>query len=209
MKTRSALAIAVAVTGITAAGISMPAHAAHISRAAFQDDMRKLWEDHVTWTRLYIVSAVAALPDKAATAERLLQNQTDIGNAVKGFYGDAAGTKLTALLKDHIVIATQLIDAAKAGDNAKKDDAGKRWHANADEIAVFLSGANPKNWPAAEMKAHMKDHLDLTTTEVVAQLQADWKGSIAAYDKVHGQILKMADMLSSGIVAQFPEKFGP
>ncbi|HYT31712.1 MAG TPA: hypothetical protein VEO37_03895 [Thermoanaerobaculia bacterium] len=178
--------------------------------AATKDDlrkgMRKLWEDHITWTRLYIVSATADLPDKDATAKRLLQNQTDIGNAIKPFYGDAAGNKLTALLKDHILIAVDIIDAAKKGDTAKKDEAVKRWTANADDIAAFLNRANPKNWPLAEMKKMMRDHLDLTTAELVGHLQKDWTADVAAYDKVHDQILKMADMLSDGIIKQFPSK---
>jgi hypothetical protein len=173
----------------------------------FRNAMRKLWEDHITWTRLYIVSAVADLPDKDATTKRLLQNQTDIGNAIKPFYGDAAGDKLTALLKDHILIAAELIDAAKAGDTAKKEDATKRWSANADDIASFLSGANPKNWPLAEMKSMMHEHLEVTTAEVVARLKKDWTADVSAYEKVHEQILKMADMLSSGIIEQFPARF--
>jgi hypothetical protein len=173
----------------------------------FRNAMRKLWEDHITWTRLYIVSAVADLPDKDATTKRLLQNQTDIGNAIKPFYGDAAGDKLTALLKDHILIAAELIDAAKAGDTAKKEDARKRWSANADDIASFLSGANPKNWPLAEMKSMMHEHLEVTTAEVVARLKKDWTADVSAYEKVHEQILKMADMLSSGIIEQFPASF--
>jgi hypothetical protein len=176
--------------------------------AAFHDGMRKLWEDHVTWTRLYIVIALADLPSKGATAQRLIQNQTDIGNAMRPFYGDVAGEKLTALLKDHILTAAALIDAAKAGDTIKQDDASKRWYANADEIASFLSGANPKNWPLPEMKSMMREHLDLTTVEVVSGLKKDWAADISAYDDVHGQILKMADMLSAGIVKQFPGKFG-
>jgi hypothetical protein len=173
----------------------------------FRNAMRKLWEDHITWTRLYIVSAVADLPDKDATTKRLLQNQTDIGNAIKPFYGDAAGDKLTALLKDHILIAAELIDAARAGDTAKKEDATKRWSANADDIASFLSGANPKNWPLAEMKSMMHEHLEVTTAEVVARLKKDWTADVSAYEKVHEQILKMADMLSSGIIEQFPASF--
>lgn len=187
--------------------LAIPVGALALSAPEFRGDMRKLWEDHVTWTRLYIVSAVADLPDKGAAAQRLLQNQVDIGNAVKPFYGDAAGAKLSALLKDHILIAVELIDAAKAGDAAKKDAAAKRWDANADDIATFLSGANPKHWPLAEMKKMMHDHLALTTTEVVSRLQKNWAADIAAYDKVHEQILKMADMLSSGIISQFPDKF--
>lgn len=180
---------------------------ARIDRSALRGDMRKLWEDHITWTRLYIVSATASLPDKDATAQRLLRNQADIGNAIKPFYGEAAGTKLTALLKDHITIAVEIIDAAMKGDAARKDDAVKRWSVNADDIAAFLSGANPSNWPAADMKKMMRDHLDLTTAELVAHLQKNWAADVQAYDNVHDEILRMSDMLSDGIARQFPTKF--
>jgi hypothetical protein len=177
------------------------------SAIAFHDAMRKLWEDHVTWTRLFVVSALADLPDKGPTTDRLLRNQADIGNAIKPFYGDAAGEKLTALLREHIIVAAEVVAAASANDKAKLDDATKRWSANADEIASFLSGANSKNWPLPDMKSMMHGHLGLTTAEVVARLNADWTGDIAAYDKVHEQILEMADMLSTGISSQFPTKF--
>lgn len=183
------------------------AHTPSTNRMEFRDAMRKLWEDHVTWTRLFVVSALADLPDKGATTERLLKNQSDIGNAIKPFYGDAAGDKLTALLKEHITTAAELVAAARANDKAKQDDATKRWYANADEIALFLSGANPKHWPEGEMKMMMREHLNLTTAEVVARLQSDWAADIAAYERIHEQILKMADMLSDGIMAQFASRF--
>ena len=178
-----------------------------MKQADFRNAMRKLWEDHITWTRLFLVSAVADLPDKGPTTQRLLQNQADIGNAIKSFYGDAAGDKLAALLKDHILTAADLIAAAKANESAKMEDAKKRWYANADEIAAFLSSANPKNWPLADLKTMLHEHLDLTTGEVVARLKGDWAADIAAYDKIHEQILNMADVLSTGIIKQFPKKF--
>jgi hypothetical protein len=164
-------------------------------------------EDHITWTRLYIVSAAADLPDKSATADRLLQNQADIGNAIKPFYGEAAGEQLTKLLRDHILIAAELIDAAKSGDTEAFDAANTRWYANADEIAAFLNSANPENWPLDEMKAMMHSHLDLTLKEAAAHLNGDYAADIAAYDEIHAQILEMADMLSAGIIDQFPKAF--
>lgn len=141
-------------------------------RVAFHDAMRKLWEDHITWTRVFITSAAGDLPDKATATDRLLQNQLDIGNAIKPYYGNAAGDKLTALLKEHITTAADVVAAAKANDSAKLADANKRWFANADQIADFLSGANPKNWPPAEMRSMMHDHLNLTTKEAVARLHS-------------------------------------
>ena len=172
-----------------------------------RDAMRTLWDDHVVWTRLFIVSTLGDLPDAQATTERLLQNQVDIGNAIKPYYGEAAGTKLTGLLREHILIAADIVKGAKAGDTVKVDAAKAKWTANADEIAAFLSGANAKNWPAAEMKTMMHDHLAATTTELEMRLKKDWKGDIAAFDRVEEQIMRMADMLSEGIIKQFPDKF--
>jgi hypothetical protein len=174
---------------------------------ALQDAMRKLWEDHIIWTRVFIISAAADLPDKAAATDRLLQNQVDIGNAIKPYYGEAAEDQLTGLLKEHITTAAEIVTAAKVGDKAKQDDATKRWFVNADQIADFLSKANPKSWPQAEMRKMMRDHLNLTTEEVVARLQGNWVADIAAFDKVHEQILHMADMLTEGIVKQHAAKF--
>jgi hypothetical protein len=199
---RTALLAAVAVAALPA-----PSHAAG-KADELRAGMRKQWEDHVVWTRLFIVSALGDLPDKAATTDRLLKNQVDIGNAIKPYYGEAAGTKLSALLKDHILIAADIVTAAKAGDTAKVDSSKVRWVANADEIAAFLSAANPRHWPAADMKAMMREHLDLTTAELTARLKKDWAGDVAAYEKIHAQILHMADMLADGIVRQHPAKVG-
>jgi len=174
---------------------------------SFHDAMRKLWEDHITWTRLVIVSTFNDLPDLVPTVERLLQNQDDIGDAIKPFYGDEAGEQLTALLTDHILIAAEILQAAKNGNTAALEDAVERWYANADDIAVFLNAANPKHWPLEEMKAMMREHLDLTLEEATTYLSGDHEASIAAYDEVHLQALEMADMLSAGIIKQFPKKF--
>jgi len=169
-------------------------------------NMRKLWEDHVTWTRNVICCLTDGLPGADQAVTRLLKNQDDIGNAVKPLYGEAAGNKLTALLHDHIVIAADVVKAAKAGDNATLDASNKKWFANADEISTFLSKANP-NWKEDDMKKMMHEHLKLTTDEAVARIKKDYDADIAAYDKVHNEILEMSDMLTDGIVKQFPDKF--
>ena len=172
-----------------------------------RQDMRKLWEDHVTWTRLAVISLTTDSPDTEATVARLLKNQADIGNAIKPFYGPAAGKQLTALLREHIVIAADLIAVARKGDQEGIAAEQARWTANADQIATLLSKANPRSWKLGAMKAMMHDHLRLTTNEVVARLQKNWAADVRAYDRIHVQILHMADMLSAGLVEQFPARF--
>jgi hypothetical protein len=174
---------------------------------ALRTDMRKLWEDHITWTRLAIISLESGTPDTEATVGRLLQNQTDIGNAVKPFYGNAAGDELTRQLRSHILIAADVIAAAKAGDSVKLADAQARWVENADDIAKVLNSVNPRYWKLPVLKAEMHMHLDLTTEEAVARLKGDWAGDVAAYDKVHEHILHMSDLLADGLIKQFPKRF--
>jgi hypothetical protein len=204
---RVVVATVLLATAAIAAGPVIASDKIPLREVVFRSEMRRLWEDHITWTRLFIVSAVAGLPDTGPTAERLLQNQADIGNAIKPFYGEAAGDQLTALLRDHILIAADLVTAAKAGDTAAFEAAHARWYANADDIAAFLASANPHHWPQAEMAAMMREHLDLTLQEAGARLSGDWEADIAAYDAIHLQALQMADMLSDGIISQFPRAF--
>ena len=186
-----------------AAAVSTP----RVARSDFQDQMRKLWEDHITWTRLSIVTFADESPGFGATADRLLQNQSDIGDAIAPFYGRAAGDQLTAMLRDHITIAVELLSAVRAEDTEAFDGARTRWYANGNDIADFLSAANPRSWPDDLMRADMKQHLDQTLAQVAHELNAECTASVADYEVLHTHILMMADRLSDGIIAQFPSRF--
>lgn len=209
-KTTAIALVAVALLGTVALATTIgQADAARdkSSALAFHDQMRKLWEDHITWTRLVIISIANGLPDTGSTVDRLFQNQVDIGNAVKPFYGEAAGNQLTSLLHDHIAIAAEILTDAKSGNQTALNDALARWYANANDIATFLHNANPKHWPLDMLQSMMKSHLDLTLAEAVAYLQGNYDDSVKGYEQVHLEILSMADTLSSGIIAQFPHAF--
>jgi hypothetical protein len=186
-----------------------PHHATGLThkQVALRNDMRRLWEDHITWTRLAIISLTTSSPDTEATVGRLLKNQSDIGNAVKPFYGAAAGNELTKQLRAHILIAADVIAAAKAGDSTKLADAQARWAKNGDDIAAVLHSVNPRHWKLARMKAELRTHLQLTTEEAVARLQGNWNGDVAAYEKIHRHALHLSDLLSTGLIKQFPRRF--
>ncbi|HLZ44131.1 MAG TPA: hypothetical protein VKQ05_00455 [Gemmatimonadales bacterium] len=238
-----------------------------VGRQAFRDRMRELWTEHVAYTRNYIVSASAGIGDTAEVAQRLLRNQDEIGEAIKPYYGDAAGTQLASLLRNHIQLAAKTLAAAKgsstamagmntqdtagqympsrAGDtvsartdttgvsrpNAQYPTANGRMNdtsrarqaarvdstslnqaiaalkANGDSIADFLSKANPRGFNQEMLRSAIQMHLTLLLKEATAELKKDWSGSISAYDESQNQILQMADMLSDGIMKQFPSRF--
>jgi hypothetical protein len=168
--------------------------------------LRKLWSDHVIWTRSYIVAAAAGSPDADAAAGRLLRNQDDIGAAIVPYYGQAAGDKLTELLKQHIMIAVDLVAAAKDGDDSAFATHDARWTANIGEIAAFLASANP-NWPEKDVLDLLALHLKLTKDEAVARLTGDWTADVNAFDDIFTEIVVLADALHDGLAAQFPDRF--
>jgi hypothetical protein len=169
-------------------------------------DMQELWIEHAWWTRSVIVSSIDGLKDQEAVLNRLLLNLVDIGNIIKPYYGEEAGTKLTALLREHILIAAKIVEAAKKGDQANLANFNKEWYRNADEIVAFLTSANP-NWDKKELTDMFHLHLKLTTDEVVARLKKDWQGDINSADLNENHLIHMADFLTNGIVKQFPKKF--
>lgn len=168
-------------------------------------NMRQLWSEHVMWTRNVILCMVDELPGTDQAVKRLLQNQIDIGDAIKTYYGDQAGIKLTDQLTNHINISMEVVKAAKAGNVTTLAEANKSWYANADEIAVFLYSINP-NWKYEDVKNMMNEHLTLTTNEAMQRINKNYDADIIAFNKVHQEILKMSDMITEGISKQFPSK---
>jgi hypothetical protein len=203
MKTRSTLLVLMMFLFVFG---TSPIQAQKANACDLQSSMRKLWEDHVQYTRYVIFNILDNLPGTTEQVNRLLQNQVDIGNAIKPYYGNAAGNQLTSLLHDHITIAADLLTALKNNSTAGVNTANAEWYANADAIAAFLASANP-NWPLSEMQTMMHTHLALTTQEALARKNMDYAADVTAYDAVHNEILQMSDMLSEGIVKQFPNMF--
>ena len=194
-----------AVPTITKSAINTSAVDISKTQTLYQD-MRKLWSDHVIWTREYVIASLDNRPEAPKVAERLLKNQEEIGNAIVPYYGKAAGDQLGALLKEHILVAVDLLDAAKTNNTTKFNDANTRWHKNAADLATFLSGANP-NWKTQEIVSMLNNHLNLTTQEAVAHLNKNYDEDIRLFDAIYNQIMGMSDEISAGIVKQYPEKF--
>jgi len=164
--------------------------------------LRMLWEQHDVWTRATISSIVFDLPELEYVVARLLRNPVDFANALRPFYGDRIAAKFQDLLRDHLVIAADLVRAAKAGDNKAAAEAERRWYANADEIAVFLGQINPF-WSQEQWRNMLRHHLALVKDQAVYMLTQNYEAAVAVYDDIELQSLGMADVMAEGIIRQF------
>ncbi|MEH7356928.1 acetylglutamate kinase [Neobacillus drentensis] len=171
-----------------------------------KSSMRLVWEQHVYWTRMTINSIAFNLPDLDFNTARLLRNATDMGNLLKPYYGNKIAAKFSSLIREHLVIAAEIVKAAKAGNQIAVAALERRWYANGEEIAEFLNRINPFI-SLNEFREMFFEHLALTTKEAVFILQGDFKSSIAVFDKIELEALQMADTITNGIVEQFPKKF--
>ena len=194
------------MAGLIAPASAAPLAAKKTSRLAYHDEWRKLWEDHITWTRVVIMGILDELPGTNTYVERLLQNYEDMEEALAPYYGDDAEV-LGDLIQDHLVIAAELLTAANNGDTTAFEDARVRWYANAEDIAVQMNTMNPKFWPLEETQQMWVDHLDATLDEATTHLTGDFAGEVAAYDMVHDMALEMADLFSNGVMGQFKDRF--
>jgi hypothetical protein len=176
------------------------------SEAELNQVFRTLWEQHVAWTRMLIISIAEGLPDEKLVTERLLRNASDMAAVFRRYYGDEIATKFSSLMREHLVLAAQLVKAAKAGNSRAAAEAEKKWYANADEIAAFLNSINP-NWPKSVLMNMLHEHLRMTKDEAVFRISKKYNSDIAAFDQIENQALEMADAFTDGIVKQFPNFF--
>ena len=163
-------------------------------------EMRKLWSDHMQWTYTTVDSFFNNATALQPSLDRLLKNQQDIGDAIVPFYGQSAGDGLAALLTEHIELAIPVLSAAQSGNQPALQTAIDDWHVNAEEIADFLTAANPVNWPSSDMRPMMAHHIDTTVTYAVDLLNRDYQQAIVDLDHAYDHMTQMSDVLAEGLV---------
>lgn len=167
---------------------------------------RTLWQEHVFWTRMAIISIIQDSEDKGPVLNRLLRNHEDMAETLAPYLGNETASEYGNLIEKHLQIAAEMVTAAREDDQTAFEDASARWYENADEIAAFENTTIPK-LALDERKAMWHEHLNLTNNEVIELLNEDYSTSIDTFDLIEEQANMMADSLANGIIQQFPERF--
>lgn len=168
--------------------------------------MNLVWEQHIMWTRMLLISIAENLKDLDATEARLLENPKDIANIFRRYYGNIVANRIQQLLTEHLAIGKDLIVALKNKNQEQATNLNTKWYKNADEMAEEFSKINPF-YPKEEVRRMLYEHLRLTSNEVNYRLQGKYVEDINAFDMVQKEILKMSQFFVDGIVRQFPNLF--
>lgn len=168
--------------------------------------MNVVWEQHIMWTRMLLISIAENLKDLEATQTRLLENPKDIADVFRTYYGNNVANEIQRLLTEHLVIGKDLIVALKNKNQEQANSLSLKWYQNADSMAEAFSSINPF-YPKEEIRRMLYEHLRLTTEEVNARLKGNYPADIKAYDMVQEEILRMSQFFVNGIVSQFSNLF--
>lgn len=172
------------------------------NRTEVGNEFRKLWSQHVYWTRMFIISTAEKLQDLEYVTARLLENPGDFADMLKKYYGINEAEAFGELLTEHLKIAGDLVNADMNGETEKANMLRKSWYENAADIALFLSGINPfqseQRW-----RRMMFSHLDMTEKEAGLRLKKEYPKDIAMFEDIEREALEMADYMTCGIVRLF------
>jgi len=169
------------------------------SDANFPAKMRGLLDTQVTWTRLYIVSAIGGLPDTAFARARLLRCADDMGKAVEAYYGRADADTIARGLRRHLQLLAEFTDALRAGDTGAVERSRAAWRSHADSAVAELESTG---LAAPDVRGLVDRYLQLTDREVVFRARADYPNDTANFGELQETSRQLADAISGAILRQ-------
>jgi hypothetical protein len=205
----SIAAIALAVVGLVgcahdtrAVEKANPVHVADIKAA-----MRDLWTGHIFWIRNVVWdNAAHNAAARDAAEQEVVVNAKNIANTITPFYGEQASEKLFSLLAGHYGAVKEYSEATVSENRLQQDAALTHLAANADEIAVFLSGANP-HLPQDTVRGLIAAHGAHHVLQITQLKEKDYVHEGETWKVMKRHVYVIADALTMALATQFPSKF--
>lgn len=160
--------------------------------------MRLLWEQHIYWTRMLLISIAGDLNDINAVKDRLMRNPLDMANLFAEFVSNEEANRLEMLLRQHLQIGGDLMVALKNQNRPLAEQLNRQWYMNADEIALALANMN-SNYDKEQIRQMLNRHLEMLARIIVERLAGNYQADIDVFDVMEMEILKLADYLAAGL----------
>ena len=169
--------------------------------------LRDLWAGHIFWIRNVVLDNATNNPAARDAAEKeVVANAKQIAGTITPFYGEAASEKLFTLLAGHYGAVKEYSDATVAGSKPQQDAALAHLASNADEIAVFLSGANP-NLPKDTVRGLIAAHGAHHVAQITEFQEKDYAHEAQTWEVMRQHVYVISDALTAALAKQFPGKF--
>jgi hypothetical protein len=166
----------------------------------------------------YSVSAFGNMPSTPAVEKNLSRNAAGIGDYFIPYYGITAGTKIGSLLTVICKTGVNVVNTIKS----KQTDIivyKEIWSKQIDDLAGYLHELNPGQYPR-DLTAEMLTNLtNFWVDDFQARFANDFASDAVALDNIlkvavtgipnhtNKGYSSIADILSRGIIAQFPLSF--
>lgn len=169
--------------------------------------LRDLWAGHIFWIRNVVLDNATNNPAARDVAEKeVVANAKQIASTITPFYGEAASEKLFTLLAGHYGAVKEYSEATVAGSKRQQDAALAHYVSNTDEIAAFLSGANPY-LPEDTVRGLIAAHGAHHVAQITQFQEKDYAREAQTWQVMQQHVYVIADALTMALVKQFPSKF--
>ncbi len=174
-------------------------------RLVFKAEMSRLWIDNAIYSRQAILCLVDRLPGAEESLYRLMINQEDMGRMFTRFYGREKGDEFCDLISSNTSLTVSMI-RNKSRNSGDYEAARAKMDYNVDRIITYLVAVNP-HWTEEELKYLIHLQSKLFDTQLQSRVNANYSYDIETFDRMISETYRLADVLSEGIMKQFPERF--
>jgi hypothetical protein len=175
-------------------------------RTSLRVTLDRLLGEHLVLAAESMRAGLARTADFGAARQALAGNSADLQAGIAAYYGVGAGKQFGDVWREHVDAYIAFIEAVAAKDASARTASLNRLHVYHDQIAAFLSSANPY-LPAADVAALIRRHVQALISQVESAEAGDHERTVATIRGAYAQTFEVGDAIAMAIARQFPDRF--
>ena len=165
-------------------------------------NLRRVWAQHVWWSRLYILSIVYDLPYQDLIFNRTLRNSSDFFRFLERFYTPKQLKPIETLFEEYNKTKSTYLYNKVAGNSYAASIYRKRWYEIADQLADLMYQLNPF-LPPSRSKPLIYSLIEGTDSQVENMLIGQTEKEIMFFDMIELEAYEFADFIATGMMSHF------